>query len=63
MQVHFLHQHVLDTVAIMEEGNLPHLRCARCDMLVPQRDLNRRHPATSHCSRGAEQKRRRLAEA
>ena len=35
MRVHFLYRHVLDTVVIMEEGNLPHPRCARCDMLVP----------------------------
>ena len=34
MRVHFLHQHVLDTVFIMEEGNLPHPRCTRCGMLV-----------------------------
>ena len=27
MQVQFLYQHVLDTVVIMEEGNLPHPRC------------------------------------
>ena len=27
MRVHFLHRHVLDTVVILEEGNLPHPRC------------------------------------
>ena len=27
MWVHFLHQHVLDTVIILEEGNLSHQRC------------------------------------
>ena len=43
--------------------NPPNPRCARCNMLVPQRDLNGRHPATAQCSRGAEQKRRRLTEA
>ena len=63
MQVHFLHRHVLDTVVILEEGNLPHLRCARCNMLVPWWALNVRHPATSQCSRGAERKRRWLTEA
>ena len=26
MQVHFLHRHVLDTMFILEEGNLPHPR-------------------------------------
>ena len=63
MRVHFLHRHVLDTVVIMEEGNLPHPRCARCDVLVPRRGLNSRHPATVQCTRGAERKRRRPAEA
>ena len=28
MRVHFLHQHVLNTVVILEEGNSPHSRCA-----------------------------------
>ena len=28
IQVHFLHQHFLDTVVILEEGNFPHPRCA-----------------------------------
>ena len=27
MRVHFLHQHVRDTVIILEEGNLPHPWC------------------------------------
>ena len=31
-------------------------------MLVPQRELNGRHPATDQSARGAEQNRRRLAE-
>ena len=63
MQVHFVHRHVLDTVVIPEEGNSPHPRCARCDIQVPQRALNGLHPGTSQCHKGAEQKRRRLAEA
>ena len=32
-------------------------------MMIPWRTLNRRHPATAQCNRGAGQKRRRLAEA
>ena len=32
-------------------------------MQVPKRALNRRHPVTAHCLKGAERKRRRLAEA
>ena len=63
MKVHFIHRHVWDTVGILEEGNLPHPRCPRCDILVSWRTLNRRHPATAQCARGAEQNRRRLAEA
>ena len=63
MRVHFVHRHVLDTVVILEEGNSPHPRCARCDMQVPQRALNGRHPGTAQCHKGAERKRRRLAEA
>ena len=31
-------------------------------MMIQWRDLNGRHPATSNCARGAERKRRRLAE-
>ena len=29
MRVHFVHRHVLNPVVILEEGNLPHPRCAR----------------------------------
>ena len=63
MRVHFLYRHLFDTVVILEEGNLPHPRCARCDMLVPRMALNGRYPATAQCAIGAERKRRRLAEA
>ena len=62
IQVHFLHRHILDTVVSLEEGNLPHPRCPRCDMLVSWQALNGRHPAAAHCARGAEQKRQWLAE-
>ena len=50
-------------MVILEEGNLPHPWCTRCDMLVPRRALNSRHPATAQCARGAERKRRWPAEA
>ena len=62
MRLHFLHRHVLDTVVMLEEGNSPHPRCARCDMQVPRRALNGRHPGTALCEKGAERKRRRLVE-
>ena len=42
MWVHFVHLHVLDTVVMLDEGNFPHPRCARCDMQVPQKELNGR---------------------
>ena len=63
MRVQFLYRHVLDTIVILEEGNPPRPQCNRCDMLVRRRELIGRHPATDRCSRGAEQKRRHLAEA
>ena len=47
MGMHFVHRHVLSTVVILEEGNFPHPRCARCDMLVSRRALNLRHPGTA----------------
>ena len=63
MRVHFVHPHVLNIVVMLEEGNLPHPRCARCNMQVPQRDLNGWDPGTEQFFEGAEKKRRRLAEA
>ena len=63
MRVHFWRRHVRDTIIILEEGNLPHPRCENCDMFVPWRALNGRHKSTMMCKSGAEQKRRRLAEA
>ena len=57
MRVHFVHRHVLDTVVILEEGNFPHPQSARCNMQVPRRELNGRHPVTAQCHKGAERKR------
>ena len=54
MRVHFLHWHVHDTVVILEEGNLPLPRCPQCDLRVPRRALNGRHPGTAQCRAGAE---------
>ena len=62
MLVHFMHWNVLDTVVLLEEGNLPHPRCPRCDMLVPWHTLNGRHHATAQCARGEERNMRLLAE-
>ena len=63
MRVHFVQQHVLNTLVILEEGNSPHPRCALCDMLFPRQALNGRHLGTAQCKKGAERKKRRLAEA
>ena len=62
MKVHFWRQYVQDIVIILEDGNLPHPRCSRCDMMVPWRNLNGKHKDTVMCRSGAERKRRILAE-
>ena len=62
MRIHFRNRHVRDIVVILEEGNLPHPRCSQCDMLVLWRSLNGKHHNTAICRKGAEQKRRRMAE-
>ena len=62
MRVHFVHRHVQDTVVMMEEGNFPYPRCARCDMQMPRKALNGRHLGTAQCAKGAERNRRRMAE-
>ena len=62
MQVQFVHRHVQDTVVMLYEGNLPHPRCPRCDLQVPRKALNGRYLGTAQCKKGAERKRRRLAE-
>ena len=62
MRVHFVQQHVHDTVVMLEEGNSPHPRCDRCDMKVPRKDINGRHLGNAQCAKGLERKRRRLAE-
>ena len=62
MWVHLWHQHVRDTVVILEEGNLPHPRCPMCEMLVPCQALNRIHWRTAQCKKVEERERRRLSE-
>ena len=63
MRVHFVHRHVLYTVVILEEGNLPLPRCPRCDLQVSRRALNGRHLETNQCKTVAERKQRILAAA
>ena len=57
-----MHRHVLETVVILEEGNILFPRFPQCDMLIPLSTLNISHPDTSQCARGAEKKRRWLDE-
>ena len=52
-----------DIVIILEEGNIPHPRCPRCDMFVLWRALNGRHKNTEIYRVGADKKRQQLAEA
>ena len=47
MRMHLCSRHVRDIVVILEEGNLPHPRCSRCDMLVLWRALNGKHHDTA----------------
>ena len=63
MRMHFLNRNVQDIVIILEKENLSYPRCPRCNMMVPWRALNGRHHATAQCEKGAERKRRRMAEA
>ena len=60
--VHFVHQHVHNTVVMPEEGNLALPRCTRCNLQVPRKALNGLHLGILQCKKGAERKRRRLAE-
>ena len=62
MRVHFVHRYDQDTVVMLEEGNFPHPRCARCDMQVTWQAHNGSHLGTAQCAKGAERKRRWLAE-
>ena len=44
----------------MEECNLPHPLSHECDIFVPCKALNGRHPSTAMCNRGRERKYKRL---
>ena len=62
MQMHFCSRHIQDIMIILEEGNLPHPRCSRCEMLVPWRALIRRHHDNIMCRKVSERKRQWMAE-
>ena len=50
-----------ETMVILDEGNLPHTRCTRCNIFVPWVALNIIHTSISLCPRGAEQKWHQIA--
>ena len=56
-----MYMYVRDTVIILEDGNLSHPWCPRCDMLVMWKALNGWHLTTAQCEKRDEQKWRRLA--
>ena len=62
MRMHFLNWHVRYIVIILEEGNFPHPRCSRCDMMVAWRALDAKHHDTAMCRSGADRKRRQMLE-
>ena len=49
-------------MVMLEEGTPPHPWCARCDIQVPRKALNGIHLGTAQCAKGADRKRRWLAE-
>ena len=59
---HFVYCHVRDTLVVLEELNHPLLRCPRCDVFVPWRELHGKHQATAMCAKRAERKSNRLRE-
>ena len=60
MRVHFLHIYYRDTEVILEEVNLPHPRCPRCDMLVLWKALYLWLNTTTQCTKEVERRRRRI---
>ena len=54
MRLNLSHQHVRDSMVILEKGNPPHTWCPLCDMLVPWKALNGTHRPTSQCTQVAE---------
>ena len=47
MRVNLWHRHILETVVIMEEVNLPHPWCPLCDIMVLWSSLNGMHRRTA----------------
>ena len=58
--VNFVRHHLRETVVMVEEGNFPHPRYPRCDMLVPWAAPKGRHINTTLCYKGMERKRHRM---
>ena len=60
--IHFVYRLVRDTIIILEEVNRPHPHFPDWFMFVPWSELNKLHPNTALCARGAERNRRRLTD-
>ena len=55
IQLHFMHRHVEDTIAVLNEGPGPHPRCKQqCDMFIPQDLITAGHLSAAMCKRRAE---------
>ena len=62
ISIHFVHHHVQETIVIIEEGNLPHPHCPKCDMLVPWAEMKHRHHTNTLCMWGSDRNIQRLEE-
>ena len=52
LRIHLSHRHMRDTIIILEEGNCPHPCLPKCDMFIPWKALNWRHPSMEMCTQG-----------
>ena len=59
--LNFMHNHMWDTVIIVEEGNPLHPWYNQCDILLLWAGLSRNQPNTAQCKKGVDRKRRRLS--
>ena len=58
--VNFLHRHIRETMLILEDDNLPYPLCPPFYIMLPLTSLNGKNTTIAQCTKGSEQKRRRL---
>ena len=58
--MHFMHRHVENTIAILNEFTSPNPWCNQCDMFIPREALVAGHVGAEINKRVAEHKYRRL---